>query len=441
MHHRRLVFLLCLLPFTSFSQSNFKEATLLTSTGDTLRGFVDYRNWFHNPETIQFKNALPNETAQQYTPDNAAFISVPGFATYKAFTVSISMNEVDFGSLSVESDTTNILKTVFLKQLLHGDRVSMYSYRDKIKERFYVVKNDEQIAKELLYSKTVRNLQEFKNETYKQQLRSLAIETNILTEELDGNIQSSEYVQGDLKKLLTKFNSKIEAPKSQQVQSKRRMGYFVNVGINRWKIKYSGESLVTVDRLNSNGMDKFKDEVMTQSWMPIISGGADVYLNRETKRLIARFEVFASGMKSSTTSYTKLNEITPAESENTYKFSALNVSLTPQLLYNFYRNNSINCYIGAGASFNILRVQENVLEQKPINHSNTNPWKDDSYFFFKTSYLSAVLRCGLQYRDRIDCSFLWGNSPEYTNTVTNGGSVKTGLFALSVGYLFNRGEK
>ena len=440
MNNRLLFLLLLVLPANLFAQPNYKEGLVITFTGDTLKGFVNYRAWFQNPETILFKRALEDKNAEEFTASNTASFSVPGYASYISSTVSISMNEVDFGSLRVEADTTQLIKTVFLKQLLKGDRVSMYLYRDKIKERFYIVSKDEKLPRELLYSKTLQNLQEFRNESYKQQLRSLAIENNVLNEELDGSIMRTEYTEDQLKKLLKKFNSNIEEDKIQQVEKKPRMRYFVNVGINRSRIKYTGESLVTIDRLNSNGMDNFKDEVTTQSFMPVFSAGMDLYTNPEMKRLVIRFELFATTIKSSTTSYSKLNEISTHENENKYRLSALKISLAPQLIYNFYRTNHINCYVGGGVALNLLRVGDNSMEQKPINHSNTNPWTDNDYFLLKDYFASTMLRCGLQYGERIDCSFLWGNSQEYTNTVS-GESIKTGLLMVSVGYLMNKGKK
>ena len=50
-----LLALFILLPVWAFGQQNFQPAKITTLTGDTLRGFIDYRGWNKNPLFITFK--------------------------------------------------------------------------------------------------------------------------------------------------------------------------------------------------------------------------------------------------------------------------------------------------------------------------------------------------------------------------------------------------
>jgi len=55
-----------------FAQSNFKKAFIVTSAGDTLKGFIDQQEWIRNPEVISFKPGL-EEGKQEFTPENARY--------------------------------------------------------------------------------------------------------------------------------------------------------------------------------------------------------------------------------------------------------------------------------------------------------------------------------------------------------------------------------
>lgn len=39
----------------SFTQQNFTKSKIINSLGDTLTGFIDYKEWIKSPEQISFK--------------------------------------------------------------------------------------------------------------------------------------------------------------------------------------------------------------------------------------------------------------------------------------------------------------------------------------------------------------------------------------------------
>jgi hypothetical protein len=43
------------LPLFSWAQSNYKQGRVVTLQGDTLRGYINYREWPYNPEEFAFK--------------------------------------------------------------------------------------------------------------------------------------------------------------------------------------------------------------------------------------------------------------------------------------------------------------------------------------------------------------------------------------------------
>ena len=54
-HYYKIISVLFLAPLFSLAQSNYQPGKVVTSSGDTLRGVIDYQAWTVNPETIFFK--------------------------------------------------------------------------------------------------------------------------------------------------------------------------------------------------------------------------------------------------------------------------------------------------------------------------------------------------------------------------------------------------
>ena len=434
---RLLLALFLLSSLQIFSQSNYKPGAAITTNGDTLRGFINYRGWFLNPESIEFKASM-DAKAEHLTLENTVWFSVAGYGSYSGFEVPVSMNRLEFAALTVELDTAQILKAVFLKEILRGDKITVFSFQDKIKKRFYIQPAGSNLPIELKYGKTVRELQEIRHDIFKDQLRRVAIENNALTDEVERSIQSASYSEQDVIKIVRSVNTKQDVTISLNRNPGKRVGYFVNAGVNNHHLEYTGKSLITIDRLTPTGSDKFKDRVTNQSLAPVVAVGADFFTNPVTRKLLIRTELSAFKVKSETVSYSKDNDITNAEDENTYRLSVLNVSLSPQVIYNFYTTGALNFYAGAGVTFSILKASENKVEQKPINQGSSTVFVIENYIPIRSSFLTPVARAGVQFFGQLDCSVIWIAPIQYSASATSARSLKARQLIFSLGYLINR---
>lgn len=120
------------------SQENYISGYVIKNNGDTLSGFLDYRNWDNNPERIKFK-----------ANDGALLIFLP--ADIKAFAIANEAYLSGIIQTEVSTNETNLLNfetqfniqadTAFLQTLVAGKK-SLYLYKtSEGKENFYV-KND-----------------------------------------------------------------------------------------------------------------------------------------------------------------------------------------------------------------------------------------------------------------------------------------------------------
>ncbi|MDP4290447.1 MAG: outer membrane beta-barrel protein [Bacteroidota bacterium] len=120
----------------SFGQENYLKGYIVEKTGDTIPGFIDYRNWDRNPDKISFKDGL-NSAITNYTPS-----MIKAFGVKDEIYISAEvMVETSSDILKDLENNANLhLKTftVFLQTMVTGPK-SLYYYKNKSgKEQFYI---------------------------------------------------------------------------------------------------------------------------------------------------------------------------------------------------------------------------------------------------------------------------------------------------------------
>jgi len=134
MNKRHSLLLLLLFPLFSLAQSNYQGGYAVTLKGDTLRGYINLKEWGHNPKDISFKPAV-NDKARQLGLSEINYFEVTGYARYRQYRVAISSNAVDISAPGSAADTASETAYVFLKILQTGKNATLYAYRDAVKER------------------------------------------------------------------------------------------------------------------------------------------------------------------------------------------------------------------------------------------------------------------------------------------------------------------
>ncbi len=85
---------LLLMPVLSIAQTNYKSGYVVNLKGDTLHGFIDYKEWGHNPKNINFKSA-PGDKARLLGLSDISHFEIEGYVAYHKYKLSISTNSVD----------------------------------------------------------------------------------------------------------------------------------------------------------------------------------------------------------------------------------------------------------------------------------------------------------------------------------------------------------
>ena len=74
----KFVTLLILLPFYALAQSNYKDGYLITQSGDSLAGSIDYKEWYKTPEKIKFRNPQGSGEEREYVASDLQYLSIAG---------------------------------------------------------------------------------------------------------------------------------------------------------------------------------------------------------------------------------------------------------------------------------------------------------------------------------------------------------------------------
>jgi hypothetical protein len=208
----RSLFLIFLLPLSSLAQSNYKSGYVVTLKGDTIKGFIDYREWDKSPVTIKFKSSLENSFTS-LAAHNINCFNISNMTEYQRYIGPISMDSTNPEFMLNERDTTFRIDTVFLELLERGKNIALYSYSDGIKTRFYAAEAPDYTPTELVYrlyynsDKQGGSGRTVNENTYMKQLFALAVKYNAMTNTLQRDIEESDYRELYLIQIANKINN------------------------------------------------------------------------------------------------------------------------------------------------------------------------------------------------------------------------------------------
>ena len=408
----RFFFVIFIVPYFAFSQSNYKPGYLVTLKGDTLKGYVDYREWDKNPTQFKFKTGA-DAKYKLFNITNTSAFGINGLEYFEKQIVFVSTDKVALSSISTGLDTSKKLDTVFLKILSAGKNITLYSYTDLLKTRYYYSEKGEKEILEfthyVYYQDEAHNLIEINS----------AIQLNYLARKYQPSIveqvNNIGYNQEDMLKITHLINGDTEKGRSK----KQQVLFFVGLGGS-----YSTFKFTNVPAFENPDKNK-------KYLLPYLTAGIDVYLNKHTQKLLFKFQAnlifdqhqLASSIEdySGTITTTNLN------------FKQYTLGLSPQIIYNFYSRPNLKIFAGAGASVNLSSYNNYryVVTSKGSFTDNTNSTK---YPDFNSVWISVPISAGIIINNRIDISLYYFFPSSITNFSGITGNITS--YRAAVSYLF-----
>ena len=406
-----------LLPLFSSAQSNFKPGYIVGLKGDTIKGFVDYKDWTRNPKEVNFKSNN-SATPQIYTAKDIEAFAVTGVEYYKSYNGKISQNRVDFSNFSVEVDTTYITDAVFLRGLTAGKNVTLLQYSDAIKERYFIAQKNGSAA-ELVYRGYLGGddrVTKVFDTKYKQQLQLLRTIYRPDDASLINEIQYTNYNQKALLKIVKKLNNGVDEL-TMVNQSKSGSRFFAGAGINAGTISFK-DNLTPL-------------ESSSTSIGPMINVGLDLLFNKNIGKLFLRTELSYSNTKTNL-AFGDGQPPSAFSTTNIIMFDRQTISLSPQLIYNISNKQKLKFYAGGGlvltlSSYNNLqsyREYNNAKLSSPYNLNTLMPVN-----------VTLVAKTGVIINNKIEVQFAY-QPPVAINGKTTEYVIKSSSFRAGINYLF-----
>ncbi|WP_293741798.1 outer membrane beta-barrel protein [uncultured Pedobacter sp.] len=401
-----------LLPIISFAQSNFKRGYIVNNNKDTIFGFIDYREQINNPISMTFKRTVSDDANVFGLKDLLGF-EVEGMVSFKKYVVTISLSKTNKEDLSIGIDTSNKIDAVFLKVLQSGENITLFSYQDNIKLRYYVLEKGNATPVELirnLYYDPHNNSVSLVQNKYINQIQELLRRFNLTRSESE--LKYLKFYNSDLIKMATFINNNKERPKFSSAR------FFVGTGVSISQARYKG-----TNELNS------ADARGNTSIMPMASVGVDLFFNPAVRKLIFRTELsFLTG---------KYNlSVTSAEAAKaliTHEFNQSVINLTPQLVYNFYNTDKIKVFGGIGLGLNLASYNKN--QRTRLNTLNGETFSMAEVKLEKF-YFSFPINAGVVLNKRVE--FRLGASVPEAISDYLGFKLEIQRYKLGVRYLFGK---
>jgi hypothetical protein len=409
------LFAVFLIPSLGYSQSNYKAGYIITLKGDTTHGYINYKEWDNNPLTVTFKKETQSPPETFAAKDISAF-GVTGQLYYQRYIVSVSQDQVEMTNMNTRLDTTTRVDTVFLRLLNRGRYLTLYSFKDKLKSRYYALENGQNEPYELIYhaysdfnkdeSTAIQYIRR-----YRTQLQNILQRNNIDNSRISTEIEQSDYVESDLSRVAKDINGK----SSDGFTTPNIFGirFFAGAGVSYTQSKFAGNI-------------GFASSPASSSTSPAVNAGIDFLINKNIQKFFFRAEVSftINGQYKFVTT-----DVGAAMGTATLQVKQYNTSITPQLVYNLYNQDNLKVFIDAGVSMNLATYND----YKTVTvYDSFPPTVQDKFPEFSKSYWSFPLKAGLVLNKRIEV--YGGFTPSAAITELTKNSITT--YRAGVNYLF-----
>jgi hypothetical protein len=365
----------------------YNKGFVVTASGDTLSGFIETREADLNPEVIKFKKTMDAEKQSMGVAD-ISFFSIDGIGQFKRYTVSISTNPVDLKLLNVVKTYPPVVKAVFLRVIQIGKVISLFSFEDEVKIRFYAIHDQAPEPQELVYRVIRRDLKFAEAFSFRDDLIYAAQRASVLNKKLKSRIASALYRESHLLKIISEINqvttTDVPGPK------KYASGFVVGGGLAVSSLRYYKTSIY-----NTDFSDHATSSPSKNYW---VSVGFDLVKNPVVGAIIFRAELGYSQIGFETKTY--FQSFGGNRLDVVHHFSANTFTFTGSARFNFYNSAKLKAFIAPGLKVNFA-TYENYYQMARTVGTTVDYFSNESAMP-KSPYCSGSLQFGVIVKKRYE---------------------------------------
>ncbi len=418
--------LLIALPAIIFAQPNYHEGFVVKNNGDTLKGYVNYREWLYSPTSIEFRPGNDKDIIR-FGPEAIKSFQINGFENYVSYVGRASVNKNIFPDLPFHLDTATGQMAIFLKQLVSGNNVTLYYNNEQNKKRFFIAETNEPPVelKYYEYYATTAGSDEIFDNLFRGQLILLNNKFKSGNQKLLNSITEARYNEPDLEQITARLNDENtgSSPGANNINSHPKLvRIFAGLGVNDITTTYKYvQSVVSISNSSGTSSTYNYASYHSNAIAPKLNLGVDVFINPNVQQFIFRTELsfsYSNGLFNRTTETVTGNFVT-----YNYKFTQYSTSLTPQFLFNFYRTDKLKFYIDGGITLNLSSYGYNNAAQVNQNGLQLQPFW--AYF---------PLQAGVVFNKRTEVYFTYTSRASFSDYTDF--SVSNQYMGLGLKFLF-----
>jgi len=291
--------ILCLFS-TARSQQNFKPGYVITSSNDSLKGSVDFREWGYNPARITFRNAAGQ--TQVFSPADIREFGIPPRDFYVSRKVSLDLSSFKIDDLMSYKEPRSAKDTLLFLTVIVKSRTSLFFIKDMNDREHFYIEKENRIPEELILKKNIKKASEgiveeksyiVTTEIFKGQLILLFADCPALKEDIDG----SEYKTASLRSLIIRYNKCQPGGTVQFVKKpeKIRARFGLLAGLQMSHLKFTGSANEDLPAIHFPSCSSFTGGVSLYLVMPreraqYILLNELVYQSYSTQGTISQYE-------------------------------------------------------------------------------------------------------------------------------------------------------
>lgn len=382
------------------AQENYLEGYILTSIHDTVKGYIDYKNWEKNPDKIRFKRT------QEAQPEIYRPLDIVAFGVSDEIFVS-AIVESEYSLLVISElifDSRENLKTdtTFLHTLLKGEK-SLYYFKNRAgRENFYIMTDSGYNL--LVYRKHLKKVDENKivveNNKYVGQLLIYLQNCPAISE----RIKTVSYKTKSLLKLFRSYYTCTSTEASYVVkEEKPKVGFGVLAGISNTSIKFTNTGFEYLANTDYGTSTDFSAGIFLGLVLPRNLGKWSFH----SELLFTAYNLNGS--------YTDfVNEDYYTITDTRLEFSYLNLNLMARFHYPL---DNLNWFFGGGIS-NGFMIQDENFKFEEVKFYNDHRFTSGPALSETKKYeVAYLLGTGIEFHDfSAELRFENGNGVSGKNT-------------------------
>ncbi|HTK18890.1 MAG TPA: hypothetical protein VL442_05245 [Mucilaginibacter sp.] len=421
-----LIALFIALPSILFAQSNYHSGYVVKNNDDTLKGFINYREWDQCPKSIDFKINKEDRQTLKFDPHIIKSFQINGMESYVTYKGIISMDRTKFPDLPQGLDTTKKQDTIFLKQITTGKYLSLFYHQDGIKIRLFIaVSNEQPLELKYLQYYSAQN-QVVSGGNYKAQLTFFINRIGRGSNKLTRLIEDAGYNQSDFEKIVSEANG--DGLNTKSDQKKVFFRFFAGARISNTKNNLSDDrssisSSVLVGPIREVTVSPQKISAFSSTQSPEIDLGIDLFPNKNVQQFIFRAALSLWYAKPRFQYLVYDGSINDNYLSTTF-FSQYTATLTPQVLFNFYNKDRFKIYIDGGIGLNFSSYSNSKLRIGTVND-------------FDSFWPNFPVQAGIIIAKKWDFSVTYSGYADYTKFAGDYG-LRSSSASVGVKYLFGK---